>query len=162
MTTASTDFKIAAKDLCDLVWRAHQCNLPGTFSGSAFRDHPKFLHRDGLILKNCWNVNDYCEIYILSDPAATLFVGCQNPSAYGNPNPYPSSGKLVEVYSTGQWLIEGPWQPVAVALMEKIAAECEEAEERMRVEKAARAQREKEERAAREEALRASFVGAQA
>lgn len=77
-------------------------------SGSSYRDHCKAVYKDGVLLIDYHNTNNYCDIKIASDPNAIFSSGCQNSAAYGDPHPKLEGGEWIKVWD-GKILKDGPW-----------------------------------------------------
>ena len=78
-----------------------------------------------MVFTNHWNVNNYCDVKVMTDPEARLVLGCQEPAAHGDPHPTASSGELVTVYRNGKWISDGPWCEKIVRILADVKAETE-------------------------------------
>lgn len=107
---------------CDLLAEARRLGVRGAWEGSAFRDHPCGVIRDGLIFTNDWHVDDFCSIRAMKAPAEPIPGWCQDSLAYRSPHPLPPSG-TVEVWRNGRWLLDGPWQEKASKIIDDIQRE---------------------------------------
>lgn len=136
----------SAEEFCRIIGAK---KLDGSWSGSAFRHHPKGIFRERMLFTNEWNVNHYCSVKVATDPDATLVLGCQDPAAHGNPNPKMSSGDLVTVYQNGRWVSDGPWCEKIVRVLDDVQREIREMVEAERKEYEARQEASKIEAQAR-------------
>jgi hypothetical protein len=117
-----------ASKFCDLTAAARLAKLPGHWAGSAFRHHPCGIIRNGLVLCNEWNVNDYCWAGFLTVPEAGVIPGADAPTSWGaNPHPTPREGELVIIYQSGNWRGRcGMWRDDLWRLLFDIESELED------------------------------------
>ena len=113
----------SAAEFCSIIGAS---KLAGFWSGSAFRDHPRGIIRERMIFTNKWNVHNYCDVKVITDPDAKVIMGCQQSAAHGNPYPSVDRGELVTVYKDGRWVAEGPWCERIVAILDEAKAEIAE------------------------------------
>lgn len=138
------------KDRVDRVAReARQYRLSGSWGGGSFRYHPQGFIRRGLMVVSEHHVDNHCSVYAATEPD-TEWTGARDHSASpGDPKPKPKTGDLIDVYWSGHWRKEGPWQQVLLDLLDEVEGEIEVAKEaeRERIERERlEAQREREER----------------
>lgn len=78
--------------------------------GSSHCDHRLGFYKDGVLLISHHHTDNYCYIYIASNPNAKLILGDQNSRVSGNPDPRMSEGQFVGVWSNSYpQLKDGPW-----------------------------------------------------
>lgn len=122
---------------CQILADARWFKLPGHWSGSAFRNHPCGVIRNGIIFANAWNTNDYCHAEVILDPTSKIVPGMNAPACHGDPYPHPERGGVLQVYWTGSWSNDdGPWRQIIVDTLAALEAEVEAA-------KAVKAERER-------------------
>ena len=118
-----------AARFCDILAKARALKLPNVWSGSAYRDHPCGVIRKGIIFANKWSTFNYCYASVLTEPHSAIIPGSKSPACMNcDPYPHPAIGEELQVYSTGNWLIEGPWQQVIMDVLDGLEIEIEQAE----------------------------------
>lgn len=112
---------------CTLVSDAHRLKVPGSWSGSAYGNHPRGVYREGLLFTDHHHIHDCGCIRAAEVPTAKLRLGCQDSRAHGNPMPSSSESGFVAVWSDGAWVMRGPWEDRASRILFDLAREVAEA-----------------------------------
>lgn len=115
---------------CDLVAAACRWRLPGSGSGSAFRSHPQWVVRRGMILVEHHTVSNTCHASVLTEPNASVRAGCNDSCAHGDPYPKVSAGEMVEVFRNGTFHRPGPWIDLMAEILSELQAEVAAAAEK--------------------------------
>jgi hypothetical protein len=82
-----------------------------------------------MLFVNDWNTNDYCRVWVHTMNPVKYMKWDTNPQYNGDPVPKPIEGERIEVYSSGRWCEEGPWQQAIVDIVVELEAEIVVAQE---------------------------------
>lgn len=149
--------KLNHRRVNNIICDARNYGLPGCGSGSAHGCHPCWIRRGQLLLVSHWHVDDLCHVSVISVPTATVFAGCNDSRAYGNPWPQVDKGTLTKVWYAGQWQIDGPWQDELPKLLDTLEAEIAVAKAAKEEKERAAAEQREQERLTKEAGLRAAY-----
>lgn len=109
---------------CTTLAQAVRLNLPGRWSGSAYRHHPCGVVRRGLLFVNQWSMFNYCEVHAFTVHPVKFQTWCNDPRVHGDPIPHPVEGKALTVYLNGEWRGEdGPWRLDVLAVLDELDGE---------------------------------------
>lgn len=135
-------FNLETNTLLSIIQRAVRAGVKGTWSGSSYRYHPSGLLRNGILFVDEHNTHNYSQISIAENPDAQWTRPGNHSCSEGDPKPRPIDCRIIDVYWTGTWRKEGPWQPKIMAELELIRKETEERE--IEIKKAERKKKAKE------------------
>jgi hypothetical protein len=99
--------------------------MPGMFWAGSYQFHPHGIVRDGFLIYDHHNVNNYLSIYISEDPTAEWTIAEDQPTASFDPLPKPIGCKTMHVWSNGLEIKEGPWKEMLLKLVDDLVAEVE-------------------------------------
>lgn len=97
-------------------------------NGSSYRKVRLCYYKNGILLTSKNHRDGYCSISICTEPNAGIRLGCQDSWYDGNPNPKPTKGEFVTVWSNGSWISwanQGPWYNKIVQLLHDLKKKLE-------------------------------------
>lgn len=98
-------------------------DVDGWFAGGSYRFHPHGFCRDGFLIYDHHNVNDYLTISIAESPDIEWTSAVDHPTSNCNPLPQPKSGRTINIWTTNREIQDGPWKPKLIALIAQIKSE---------------------------------------
>jgi len=119
--------------MCEILSSAFRYGIKGSWEGDAYRSHPCGMLSGDILFINERSTHKTCSIKVANEKGTAWKPADKGRSASisrnSYPYPKPLTGRLFTVWSSGRWVIEGPWQQIASDILFKIEADIKAAKD---------------------------------